>query len=132
MSPGLRKLPVPAVLLANGFTRVHLVPWNASWQPGDIAGIFDFATTRGRWLHILDSEHLPRITTRAAQVVRGECVDVPWSSEVDPHGIPYRHVRIIRRAHGQAVDAAAAAFDAELSALLDGTLPPVHGQSSAR
>lgn len=123
MSPGLRKLPVPAVLLANGFTRVFVQPVS-NWEPLDEARIYEFADRRGRWLVVRDEKYVRGVTRYAIQTVLGEHLDSPWGYHITDLGVPFRHLFICRRRPGPSgkVDAAAAAFDAELAALLDGTL----------
>ncbi len=132
MSAGLRKLSVPAVLLANGFTRVFVQPVS-NWEPGDEARIYDFADHRGRWLVVRDEKFVRGTMRYAIQTVLGEHLESPWGYDVTDLGVPYRHLFICRRRPGPSgeVDAAAAAFDAELSALLDGTLQTVPGQPAA-
>ncbi len=124
MSAGLRKLPVPEVLRVNGFTRVHVQPVS-NREPRDVARIYDFADDRGRWLVVRDEKYVRTTTRFAIQTVLGEHLASPWTYYVTDLGAQYRHLFICRRRPGPTsgkVDEAAAAFDAELSALLDGTL----------
>lgn len=90
MSAGLCKLPVPAVLLANGFTRVFVQPVS-NWEPLDEARIYEFADRRGRWLVVRDEKYVRGVTRYAIQTVLGEHLDSPWGYHVTDLGVPFRH-----------------------------------------
>ena len=87
-----RRLALPEQLRAAGFTRLRLVVPGPDWQPGDVAKIVDWTPhAEGAWLEVRDRAEGPASTTAAAQIMRGEWVDVPWRN---PCGRQWRTVPV--------------------------------------
>lgn len=114
-----QRLALPEQLRAAGFTRLRLVVPGPEWQPGDVATIADWTPDpEGAWLEVRDRADVSAATTAAAQIMRGEWVDVPWSYDVaDDDGTPYRFVMIYSRGPGDHDPQAAIA--AELTELVE-------------
>ncbi len=91
--PLRQRLALPEQLRATGFTRLWLVVPGSHWQPGDVARIVDWGQ-RGARLEVIDRAEVPAATTAAAQIMRDEWVDVPWTDHVDDDGVPFRFVVI--------------------------------------
>lgn len=113
-------LTVPAILRANGFTRVCVEP-GLLWSQDERAWLREYTPSDRRLT--VPAENLSRSTMLfAIQLVLGEQVSVPWGYYVDSRDVPYRALMIYIPEPDAEVDAAEEAFNAEVAAL---SLPQV-------
>lgn len=88
--PSRQRHALPEQLRAAGFTSLWLVVRGPEWQPGDVARILDWGP-RGARLEVIDRAEVPKSTTAAAQIMRGEWVHVPWT---EARGRQWRAVQV--------------------------------------